>query len=162
MGSRGIALLFLCPRHHIRWVVKATPWPFYPRERDPVPIVREAVWAPGSVRTGAEILAPSGIRSPDRPPRSELLYILRCPGPQKARSNGYYAEAGVQNFPKIYEPLQNSNSQKCDVKQVPHWGPTNIRCHRTKFSRPCDLEPGIYARLCRRIIPNARTHAASP
>jgi hypothetical protein len=34
MGSRGIAILFLQPRHQIGgWVVKARPWPFYPRER---------------------------------------------------------------------------------------------------------------------------------
>jgi len=35
--------------------------------KDPVPIVQEAGWAPGPVRTGAENLAPTGIRSPDRP-----------------------------------------------------------------------------------------------
>ena len=45
-----------------------TPW------KDPVPIVQEAGWAPGSVWTGAENLAPTGIRSPDRPARSESLY----------------------------------------------------------------------------------------
>jgi hypothetical protein len=35
--------------------------------KDPVPIVQEAGWAPGPVRTGAENLAPTEIRSPDRP-----------------------------------------------------------------------------------------------
>ena len=35
--------------------------------KDPVPIVQEAWWAPGSVWTGGENLAPTGIRSPDRP-----------------------------------------------------------------------------------------------
>ena len=147
-GSRGIALLFLGPRHQMGWVIDATPRPFYPRERDPVPIAQEAVWAPGSIRTGAENLDPFGIRSPDRTACSELLYRLCYSGPQKARSIGYYAEAGVQNFPKIYEPLQNSSSQKCDVKQVPNRGPKNIRCHRTKCRRPCNLEPGICAHLC--------------
>jgi hypothetical protein len=39
----------------------------YPRERDPVPIVQEAGWAPGPVLTVAENLARTGIRSPDRP-----------------------------------------------------------------------------------------------
>jgi len=38
-------------------VVNDTPRPFYPRERDPVPIVQEATWAPGPVWTGAENLA---------------------------------------------------------------------------------------------------------
>ena len=34
---------------------------------------------------GAESLAPTGIRSPDRPARSESLYRLSYPGPQKMR-----------------------------------------------------------------------------
>ena len=45
------------------------PGRFTPR-KDPVPIVQEAGWAPGPVWTGAENLAPKGIRSPDRPVRS--------------------------------------------------------------------------------------------
>jgi len=44
--------------------------------KDPVPIVQEAGWAPGSVLTGVENLAPTRIRSPDRPARSQLLYGL--------------------------------------------------------------------------------------
>ena len=52
-----------------------TPW------RDPVPIVQEAGWAPGLVWTGTENLAPTGIRSPDRPTRSESLYRLSYRGP---------------------------------------------------------------------------------
>jgi hypothetical protein len=50
---------------------------------DPVPIVKEAGWAPGPVWAGAENLAPTGIRSPDRPARSESLYRLSYPGPLK-------------------------------------------------------------------------------
>jgi hypothetical protein len=57
------------------------PRPLYPRERDPVPILQKAWWAPGPVWTAAENLAPTGIRSPDRPARSESLYRLRYPGP---------------------------------------------------------------------------------
>ena len=49
--------------------------------KDPVPIVQEAGWAPGPVWTGAEILAPTGIRPPDRPARNESLYRLSYPGP---------------------------------------------------------------------------------
>ena len=63
------------------WVVNATPWPLYSRERDPVPILQEAGWAPGPVWTGAENLAAAGIRSPDRPTHSESLYRLRYLGP---------------------------------------------------------------------------------
>ena len=50
--------------------------------KDPVPVVQEAGWAPGPVWMGAENLAPhTGIRSPDRPARSESLYRLSYPGP---------------------------------------------------------------------------------
>ena len=65
------------------WVVNATPRPLYPHERDPVPIVQDGGWAPGPVWTGAENLAPTGIRSVDRPARSESLYRLRYSSPRK-------------------------------------------------------------------------------
>ena len=52
------------------WVVNATARPLYPRERESVPTVQEAGWAPGPVWTGAENLAPTGIRSPERPVRT--------------------------------------------------------------------------------------------
>jgi hypothetical protein len=48
--------------------------------KDSVPTVLEAMWTPKSFWTGAEYLAPTGIRSPDRQPRSESLYRLRFPG----------------------------------------------------------------------------------
>jgi hypothetical protein len=41
---------------------------------NPVFIVQKAGWAPGPVWTGAENLAPTGIRSPDRPVRRQSLY----------------------------------------------------------------------------------------
>jgi hypothetical protein len=47
-----------------------------------VPIVQEAWWIPRPVLKGAENLAPTGIRSPDRPTRSESLYRLGYPGPR--------------------------------------------------------------------------------
>ena len=48
--------------------------------KDPVPIVQEAGWASEPLWIGAENLAPTGIRSPDFPARSESLYRLRQPG----------------------------------------------------------------------------------
>ena len=45
------------------------------------PLYRRLGRPPGPVRTGAENLAPTGIRSPDRPARSESLYRLSYPGP---------------------------------------------------------------------------------
>ena len=47
------------------------------------PFVQKAVWVAGPVSTGAENLASTGIRSPDRPARSESLYWLRYPGAQQ-------------------------------------------------------------------------------
>ena len=38
------------------------PRPLYPRERDPVPMVQEAVWLPGQEWTGAENLAPRTVQ----------------------------------------------------------------------------------------------------
>jgi hypothetical protein len=57
-------------------VSAALPGRNLPPVKDPVPIIQEAGWAPGPVRTGAENLAPTGIRSPDHPARSQLLYLL--------------------------------------------------------------------------------------
>ena len=45
--------------------------------KDPVPIVQKAGWDAGPVWTGAENLAPTGIRSQDRPARSQSVYRLR-------------------------------------------------------------------------------------
>ena len=50
--------------------------------KDPIPTVQEAGWAPGPFWTDAEDLAPTGIRSPARPARSESLYRLSYRGPQ--------------------------------------------------------------------------------
>ena len=80
-GSRGIALLFLdgggwsAPHPH-----RFTPG------KDPVPTVQEAGWATGPVWKGAENLAPTGNRSPDRPVRSEYLYRLSYSAPQLKNS----------------------------------------------------------------------------
>jgi hypothetical protein len=49
--------------------------------QDPAPIVQKAGWAPGPVWIGADNLAPTGIRFPDLPARSESLYRLSYPGP---------------------------------------------------------------------------------
>ena len=55
------------------------PRPFLTPGKDMVPIVQENGWAPGLVWTGAENLAPTRIRSPDRPARSQSLYRLCYP-----------------------------------------------------------------------------------
>ena len=52
--------------------------------KDPVPIVQETGWAPGSVWTGAVNLAPHRDSIPYYPARSESLYRLNYPGPSLA------------------------------------------------------------------------------
>ena len=78
-GSRGIALHFLDHGTRRGWGVSVTPRPLFTPGRDPVPNVQEGGWALGPVWTGAENLAPTGIRSPDRPARSQSLYRLSYP-----------------------------------------------------------------------------------
>jgi len=46
----------------------------YSWEIDPVPIVQEAGWAPGSIWTSVKNLASTGIRLPDRSACSKTLY----------------------------------------------------------------------------------------
>ena len=75
-GNRGIALPFHDHGTRRRWGVSVTPRPLFSLGKDPVPIVKEAEWAPGPVWTGAENVAPTGIRSPERPARSQSLYRL--------------------------------------------------------------------------------------
>jgi len=67
------------------WGVSVTPRPHLTHGKDPVPIVQEAGWASGPVWTGAENLAPTGIRSPDRPARRQPLYRLRYPAHSSCR-----------------------------------------------------------------------------
>ena len=50
--------------------------PLFTARKDPVPIVQEPGWAPGPVWTGTENLARTGIRSVDRPARSQSIYRL--------------------------------------------------------------------------------------
>ena len=73
---RGIALLFLDHGTIRGWGVSVMSRPLFTPGKDPVPIVQEAGWVPGPVWTGTEILAFTGIRSPDRPARSQSLYRL--------------------------------------------------------------------------------------
>jgi hypothetical protein len=59
-GGRSIALHFLDPCARRGWVVNTTPRSLYPGT-DPVPIVQEVGWAPGSVWTCTKNLVLTGI-----------------------------------------------------------------------------------------------------
>ena len=56
-------------------MVSFTPRPYFTPGKGTVPIVQEDGWAPGPVWTGGNS-RPTGIRSPDRPARSQSLYQL--------------------------------------------------------------------------------------
>ena len=85
-GSRGIALLFLDYGTRRGWMVSVTPRRLFTPGKDPVPTVQKAGLAPGPTLTGAENLASTGIRSPDRPARSQSLYRLSYPAHWPRRS----------------------------------------------------------------------------
>jgi len=69
------------------WGVSLTPWPLFTPRKDTVVIVQEAGWAPGLVWTGAENLAPTRIRSLDRPVRSSVAIPTELPGLPAAYAN---------------------------------------------------------------------------
>ena len=58
--GRGLALLFHGGTR-MWWVVSNTPWPHFTLGKDPVPIVQEAGWAPGSGLVGRKISSPLGL-----------------------------------------------------------------------------------------------------
>jgi len=76
--GRGIALLFhdRCTRRG--WVVSSTPRPHFTPGKDPVAILQEAGWAPGSVWTGGKS-RPHWDSIPDCPARGQSLYRLSYP-----------------------------------------------------------------------------------
>jgi hypothetical protein len=69
--------------------VNVTPRPLYNPGKDQVPIVQEAGWSPGLLWTGAGNLAPTGIRSPDRPagPKLPTVTIIKCYYNHKPNTN---------------------------------------------------------------------------
>jgi hypothetical protein len=64
-------------------VSSSTLRPYYDPGKDPVPIVQETGCAPGPVWTGAENLAHTGVRSPDRPARNSVAIPTELPGPPR-------------------------------------------------------------------------------
>ena len=74
----GIALLFHDRGTRRGWVVSSTPRPHFTPGKDPVPILQEAGWAPGSIWTGGKS-RPHRDSIPDRPARSQSLYRMSYP-----------------------------------------------------------------------------------
>ena len=79
--GRGIALLFHDRVTRRGWVVSSTPRSHFTPGKDPVPILQEAGWAPGTVWTGGKS-RPHRDSIPDRPARSPVAIPTELPGPQ--------------------------------------------------------------------------------
>jgi len=87
----------------MKWVVKPRLRPFCLLERESLPIVHEAA-CPGTVWTGAENLAPIGIRYPKRPARSGALYRLSYSGLiKRPRLNLFIGNDQVNTLPLGYK-----------------------------------------------------------
>jgi len=76
--GRGIALLFHDRGTRRVWAVSSTPWPQFTPGKDPVPILHEAVWAPGPVWIGRKS-HPHQDSILDHPACSQSLYRLSYP-----------------------------------------------------------------------------------
>ena len=76
--GRDIALLFHGRGTRRGWVVSSTPQSHFTLGKDPVSILQEGGWAPGSVCTGGKS-RPHQESIPDRPARSQSLYQLSYP-----------------------------------------------------------------------------------
>ena len=78
--GRGIALLFHDRGTRRGWVVSSKPWLHFTPGKDPVPIVQEAGWAPGSVWTAGKS-CPHWGSTLDRPAHSSAAVLTELPGP---------------------------------------------------------------------------------
>ena len=119
-GSRGIALHFRDHGTGKWWGVSLTPRPLFTPGKAPVPIVQETVWAPGPVWTGAENLAPTGIRSPGRPARIQSLYRLRYPA-YKFNMPGTNLSPSDQKLSKFCPAAVLLFYEGCSESNSPHF-----------------------------------------
>ena len=149
-GSRRIALVFLDNGTRRRWRVNVTPRPLFIPGKDPVSIAQEAGWAPGSVWTGTENFAPRGIRSPDRPARSQSLYRLSYP----ARSCEFGLQYFVHGLMKVFftlaeicRLLQLLKNIRCVWKSI-CWFHVRGGIHFSSFSNLCQM---FLTLRCRRL-----------
>jgi len=128
-GSRGIALPFLDHGTRRKWGVSFTPRPLFTSGKDPVPIVQEAGWASGPVWTGAENLAPTGIRSPavqpvtsryttyaNRPTFEILFFLWRC-APTRAMASSFlrFLDHTQQRTTVGRDPLDEWSARRRDL-----------------------------------------------
>jgi hypothetical protein len=78
-GSKGIALLFHVHSTRRGWEVSVTPKPLFTPGKTRYPLYRRLAGLQGRSGQVRKISPFTGIRSPDRPVRSQSLYRLRYP-----------------------------------------------------------------------------------
>ena len=108
--GRGIALLFHNRGTRRGLVVSSTQRPHFTPGKDPVPIVQEAVWAPGPTWTGGKSRSHRDSIS-DRPARSQSLYRPRYPA---HIYNGIYTHAHTHTHTHTHTcvcVLEESNAE---------------------------------------------------
>jgi hypothetical protein len=72
--------------------------------------------APGPVWMGAENLAFTGIRSPDRPASNESLYRLSYPGPQKYNKQHVNKNESLSRVNKKKKKLKSTFLPEAEAK----------------------------------------------
>ena len=82
-----------------------------------MPIVHEVGWARWPVWTGAENLASTGIRSPDRPARNQSLYRLSYPGPLVGDTVWNLFTETVESHDKFYDIVANVSASCLSKKK---------------------------------------------
>jgi hypothetical protein len=123
------------------------------RENDPVRIAQEAGWTPGPVWISAGNLAPTGIRSPDRPTRSKSLHRLSYPG----RQITYKESLIIWTVPTAHGVRGCGETAPIILK-------LGIRCRivisfRLRPFAPGEMSPGRAA-LCAEKIPRKQVNRA--
>jgi len=103
------------------WVVNATPRPLCPRERPGTRCIGGWIY-PWPVWTGAENFAPTGIRSLDRPARSESLYRLSYPSPHYIYIY-IYANTHTHNHTHTRRSSWNPNANTLEPDRPQHGRP---------------------------------------
>jgi len=150
--GRGIALLFHDRSTRRGWVVSSTTRPHFTPGKNPVPILQEAGWAPGSVWTGGK--SRSHRHSiPDLPARSQSLYRLSYTHTHTHThiyiyiyiyiiTETYVVRTNVKTWPKFKCLFRNvlPNYLYLLHTKVPdriEWGPFHIRpsaCHTNSIT----------------------------
>jgi hypothetical protein len=110
--------------------VKATFRRLTPRKETRYPLYRRLGGAPGPVWTGAENLAPTGIRSPDRPARNQSLYRLRYCGQRTVQEIFIFLHTGQTGCGPNRHIMQGAPAA------LPVWGKSAGTSLRLRGSTP--------------------------